>query len=133
MSENTKTPTEITADFVARCAQKLGMTMTRENKSWIVFQDQRTQHKLCVSITKGEAPKIDTTVDITSLPGVLKRGVDTKVNGRFVSLFTASSDLIQAALKAMASPDAAHLPAVKRGAKKAPVAFLLDDLSDEQQ
>lgn len=120
---STKTPTEITVDFVLTAAQKLGLDLTLEDKSWYVFQDKKSQHKLCVSKTKGQAPKIDTTVDITSMPGVLARGVDTDPNGRFVSLFIADGALIEAALKQMASGDS--LRPVRRAAKKAPVAFRL--------
>lgn len=124
----TKTPTEITAEFIARAAAGLGLDMHQENKSWIVFQDQRTKHKICVSFTKGEAPWIDTTVDITALPGVALRGRDAKPNGKFVSLFRASEDLIVAALTQMAAPDCAPLPPTRR-TKKAPVAFRLPTAS----
>lgn len=124
MSQN-KTSNEITCEFVLEAAQKLGLKLSVSDKSWTVFEDQATKHKLCVSKTKGDAPKIDTTVDITGLEGVQARGVDAPANGRFVSLFSASAPLIEAALQAMAAPDAAPLRAVKRAAKRAPVAFQL--------
>lgn len=130
MSQN-KTANEITCEFVLKTAQELGLDLTMEDKSWTVFVDSRTKHKLCVSKTKGDDPKVDTTVDITALEGVQKRGEDAKENGRFISLFTASAPLIRAALEAMASPDCEPLRAVKRAAKKAPVAFRLKGTEEE--
>lgn len=125
MSQN-KTANEITSEFVLKTAQALGLTLNVRDISWTVFEDARTKHRLCVSKTKGDTPWVDTTVDITSLEGVQKRGVDAKANGRFVSLFPASAPLIEAALMAMAAEDCAPLRAVKRAAKKAPVAFRLE-------
>lgn len=121
---STKTPTEITCEFVLKCAAKHGLTLVQEHRSWEKFTDAKTGHKLCVSFTKGETPYVDTTVDITSLAGVLTRGKDAKENGRFVSLFEASAPLIEAAIQLMAQGDG--IRPVKRGAKKAPVAFRLD-------
>lgn len=128
MSQN-KTPTEITCEFVLKCAQAHGLTLVQEHRSWEKFTDAKTGHKLCVSISKSEAPKVDTTVDITSLPGVLTRGRDTDPNGRFVSLFVASADLIEEAIKAMAQADG--LRPVRRAKAKAPVAFRLEGLGEE--
>ena len=125
---NTKTPTEITCEFVLKCAAKHGVTLIQEHRSWEKFTDAKTGHKLCVSYTKGEAPYVDTTVDITSLEGVLTRGKDAKENGKFLSLFVASSadgaSLIEAAIKQMATGDS--IRPTKRAAKKAPVAFSLE-------
>jgi hypothetical protein len=123
MSQN-KTPTEITCEFVKRTASKLGLSLTEETRSWMKYTDAKTGHKICVSFAKGEAPKVDTTVDITSLPGVLARGVDTDANGRFVSLFIASAPLIEAALRTMASAEG--LRPVKRAKARAAVAFQLE-------
>ena len=96
---STKTPTEITCEFVLKCAAKHGLTLVQEHRSWEKFTDAKTGHKLCVSYTKGETPYVDTTVDITSLEGVQTRGKDAKENGRFVSLFLASAPLIEAAIE----------------------------------
>lgn len=130
MSQNTKTPTEITCEFVLKCAEKHGLTLVQEDRSWVKFSDAKTGHKLCVSKTKGETPLVDTTVDITSMPGVQTRGKDAKENGRFVSLFAASAPLIEEAIKQMANPDTGNLRPVRRAAKKAPVAFQLEGASD---
>lgn len=128
MSNQNQTANEITNTFVLKCAQKHGLTLSMEDKSWTVFVDAKTGHKLCVSKTKGDAPKVDTTVDITNLDGVLARGDTAPANGRFVSLFVASPELIEAAIKMMASPDSGSLRAVRR-TKKAPVAFRLEEAS----
>jgi hypothetical protein len=129
MSNIQKTANEITCEFVLKCAQKHSLTLSMEDKSWTVFVDTKSGHKLCVSKTKGDAPKVDTTVDITSLAGVQTRGTDAPLNGRFVSLFPASAELIEAAIKMMASPDSGNLRPVRRAAKKAPVAFRLEEAS----
>lgn len=124
MSNQNKTANEITCEFVLKCAQKHGLTLSLEDKSWSVFVDAKTGHKLCVSKTKGDAPKVDTTVDITSLPNVMARdGKQAPLNGRFVSLFVASPELIEAAIQAMGQGDS--LRPVRR-TKKAPVAFQLE-------
>ena len=125
MSQNTKTPTEITCEFVLKCAAQHGLNLVQEHRSWEKFTDAKSGHKLCVSFTKGETPYVDTTVDITGLKDVMTRGKDAKENGRFVSLFLADAALIEEAIKLMANPDTGNLRAVKRAAKKAPVAFRL--------
>lgn len=123
-----KTANETTCEFVLKCAQKHGVQLSLEEKSWSVFVDARTGHKLCVSKTKGDAPKVDTTVDITNLEGVLLRdGTEAPLNGRFVSLFIADAALIEEAIKMMASPDSGNLRPVKRAARKAPVSFRLEE------
>lgn len=124
MSNQNKTANEITCEFVLKCAQKHGLTLSMEDKSWTVFVAPNG-HKLCVSKTKGDAPKVDTTVDITSLPNVMARdGKQAPLNGRFVSLFVASPELIEEAIKTMGSGDG--IRPVRRS-KKAPVAFQLEE------